>query len=46
MLVILEKWFSLQGERGHSSYLGVFKNKIERTLSMRVGNVIPPTQLI
>ena len=28
---VLEKWFPLQGERGHSSYLGVFKNKIERS---------------
>ena len=26
----LEKWFPLQGERGHSSYFWSFKNIIER----------------
>ena len=25
----LEKWFPLQGERAHSLYFGVFKNKID-----------------
>ena len=29
-LITLEKWFPLQGERGHSSYFWSFKNIIER----------------
>ena len=32
---ILEKWFPLQGERGHSSY---FKNKIERRGRQNINN--------
>ena len=32
----LEKWFPLQGERGHSLSFGVFKRKGDRTTDLSI----------